>query len=135
MKLKLLSIGKTKESWLEEAIGEYLKRLPCPFEFHLFKDRPKLVEAAQKERRLILLDPQGDQLTSEAFSKFLIKEIELGGATACFVIGDADGLPPELKGSKISLSKLTFTHQMARLILLEQVFRAFEIDRGSPYHK
>lgn len=135
MKLKLLSIGKTKESWLNEAIDEYLKRLPAPFEIIICKDRARLVELAQKERRLILLDPAGSLMTSEKFSSFLIKEIELGGASIAFVIGDADGLPPELQGNKISLSPLTFTHQMARLILLEQVFRAFEIDRGSPYHK
>lgn len=135
MKLTLLTIGKTKERWLDEALEEYFKRLPCPFEFKICKDRSKLVELALKERRLILLDPAGDEMTSEKFSSFLMKEIELGGSQVTFVIGDADGLPPELQGKKVSLSRLTFTHQMARLILLEQVFRAFEINRGSPYHK
>lgn len=135
MKLSLLTLGKTKEQWLEEALAEYIKRLPCSLELKICKDRGRLVELARKERRLILLDPQGEEMTSEKFSLFLMKEIELGGSRAAFVIGDADGLPPELDGKKVSLSRLTFTHQMARLILVEQVFRAFEINRGSPYHK
>lgn len=135
MKLRLYTVGKTKEAWLDAAIQEYVKRLPCSFELKLFKDREKLKEACLKERRLLLLDPAGELLTSEAFSKAMIKEIELGGADLTFVIGDADGLPKGLPGRRLSLSPLTFTHQIARLILLEQIFRAFEIDRGSAYHK
>lgn len=135
MKLKLFSVGKNKEAWLEEALKEYLKRFPFPFEIKLFKDREKLKAAAEKEKRLLLLDPAGGLHTSEAFSKLLMKEIEASGSNLTFIIGDADGLPEGLSGTKISLSPMTFTHQIARLILVEQIFRAFEISKGTPYHK
>ncbi|MCB1113836.1 MAG: 23S rRNA (pseudouridine(1915)-N(3))-methyltransferase RlmH [Chlamydiia bacterium] len=135
MKLKLFSVGKTKEAWLQAAIEEYQKRLQGDFEIKLFKDRYKLKEACDKEKRLVLLDPSGKVFTSEQFSEFLMKELELGGASLTFVIGDADGLPEGLEGAKVSLSKMTFTHQIARLVLVEQVFRAFEIEKGSKYHK
>lgn len=135
MKVTLLTIGKTKEKWLQEALTSYIERLPCTFEMILAKDREQLSHLAQKERRLILLDPKGKAMSSEVFSEFLMKELELGGAKVSFVVGDAEGLPEGLSGNKVSLSPLTFTHQMVRLILLEQLFRAFEIARGSPYHK
>jgi 23S rRNA (pseudouridine1915-N3)-methyltransferase len=137
-KIKIITIGKTKEKWLDDALEEYLKRLKpiALVEIVLAKDDPQLVQMASKEPLVICLDPVGKSLTSELFSTFLIENLQKGGSRLAFVIGGADGLPASLKTQPaLSLSPLTFTHQMARLILVEQLYRAFEINRGSPYHK
>lgn len=139
IKIRILSIGKTKESWLEEALDEYVKRLKptLQIEFAFAKNDAQLLEWLAKETRAIALDPQGKLLTSEAFSAFLYDQIEAGGARLAFVIGGPDGLPPSLRQNALllSLSPLTFTHQLARLVLVEQLYRAVEIAKGSPYHK
>lgn len=138
VKIRILSPGKTKELWLESALQEYIKRLKGRAEIELIhpKNDEHFLELALKEKRLIALDPEGKEFTSEAFSAYLMKEIEAGGATLAFAIGAAEGLPPPLKNFPLlSLSRLTFTHQFARLLLLEQIYRAFEIDKGSGYHK
>lgn len=138
LKIKLFSIGKTKESWLEEAIEEYLRRLKptVSIEFIWAKNDEQLVQLVEKEPLYICLDPVGKLMTSEQFSDFLVSKLEEGGSRLAFVIGGADGLPAALKkASLISLSLMTYTHQITRLVLLEQIYRAFEIARGSPYHK
>jgi 23S rRNA (pseudouridine1915-N3)-methyltransferase len=139
LKLKILSVGKTKESWLEEALKEYLKRLQSAvqIEFIWAKDDLHLVELAKKEPFCFSLDPAGRLFTSEEFSVFLDQCWEKGGSRLAIVIGGAEGLPPELKANTplVSLSPLTFTHQMARLLLVEQIYRACEIKKGSRYHK
>jgi 23S rRNA (pseudouridine1915-N3)-methyltransferase len=139
LKLKILSVGKTKEKWLEEAFQEYKKRLQPYLQIEICwaKDSEQLSEWCEKEPRLIALDPQGMLQTSEEFSAYLYHQWEKFGARLAIVIGGAEGLPKEIKNSYplISLSKLTFTHQLTRLVLIEQVYRAIEINRGSPYHK
>jgi 23S rRNA (pseudouridine1915-N3)-methyltransferase len=139
IRIKLLSVGKTKESWLEEAVSDYVKRLSSQvvFEFIWVKDDAQLEDKIGKESGVILLDPQGACMSSEEFSQFLHKEIVRGNSRIALVIGGPEGLSPNLKKQfpLISLSKMTFTHQIARLILLEQIYRAFEIARGSQYHK
>lgn len=139
LKLKILSVGKTKEKWLDEAIDEYIKRL-MPFariEFLWAKDDLQLAEAVRKEKHYICLDPGGILLTSEEFSAFFAEQWEKEGSRLTLIIGGPKGLPNELKqkGVLVSLSPLTFTHQMTRLILIEQIYRAIEIGRGSSYHK
>lgn len=138
-RLRLYSINKTKESWLEEAIAEYLKRLQnqLSIEFIWCKSDEQLVALATKETAVICLDAQGQLFDSVQFSSFLMKKFEDGGARLAMVIGGAEGLPLSLKNTYpcISLSRLTFTHQVARLILIEQIYRAFEIAKGSQYHK
>ncbi len=133
--IKIISIGKTKEVWLEQALGEYTKRLAskAKIEFVLVKDNSQLVQQIEKEKLCICLDPKGKTMSSEEFSDYL----EKGGSRLCFVIGGPEGLPANLQGKypTISLSRLTFTHQLSRLILLEQIYRAFEILKGTPYHK
>jgi len=133
IRIKIISIGKTKEPWLEQALEEYVKRLQpyAEIQFILVKDDLQLEKKVLKEGFWIGLDSSGKQLSSEQFSTFLQQQ----GARITFVIGGPDGLPTSLKQNLISLSPLTFTHQMARLILLEQVYRAFEIAKGSKYHK
>ena len=134
-KVKVLTIGKCKEKWLSEALAEYEKRLQgkLAIEWRLAKDDPQLIEWANQEA-FIALDPKGELLTSEAWSE---KMIALG-LRLTFVIGGAEGLPPTLLRQarfRWSLSPLTFTHQITRLILVEQLYRATEIERGSQYHK
>lgn len=139
IKLKIFSIGKTKESWLEDAIQEYAKRLSplMAIEWIWAKDNSHLIDLASKEPKVICLDPKGKLLSSEQFAAFLEQSWERGGSRLAFVIGGADGLPPQLRENYtlLSLSPLTFTHQITRLILIEQIYRATEISKGSNYHK
>ncbi len=139
IKIRILAVGKTKEAWLEEALEEYLKRLKATFqiEFAFAKSDAQLLEWLQKEGKVVALDPAGKNFTSEQFSSFLFEQIEAGGSRLTFVIGGPEGLPQNLRLSAflLSLSPLTFTHQLARLVLVEQLYRAAEIAKGSPYHK
>lgn len=138
LKIKILSIGKTKEKWLEDALQEYLKRLSpvVSIEFLLFKTNEQLEAQAEKETQIICLDPQGKMVSSEEFSSFLISSLEKGGSKTTFIIGGAEGLTEKLKQKPlISFSKMTFTHQICRLILVEQIYRAIELQKGSKYHK
>lgn len=141
IKIKILSIGKTKETWLDQAINEYIKRLSpvAAFEFIWAKDDKQLLEFAGKESAgsVVCLDAAGSVMTSEQFSSFLISKLEQAGSRLTLIIGGSDGLPLQLKRSAplISLSPMTFTHQITRLVLMEQIYRAFEIAKGSPYHK
>lgn len=137
--LRILSVGKTKETWLDQAIEEYCKRLQhvLTINFTWAKNDSQLITFASKEPVLIALDSQGQMQTSEEFSTFMMKEFESTGGRLAMVIGGAEGLPKKLKqGNRlISLSPMTFTHQLIRLILVEQLYRAFEIAKGSRYHK
>jgi 23S rRNA (pseudouridine1915-N3)-methyltransferase len=139
LKIHIISVGKTKESWLQEAVELYQERLlgTLQFQFSWVKDDNQLIQLAHKERRVIALDPEGKMHTSEEFSDFFYKEIEAGGAQLSFIIGGAEGLPDEIRNRYplISLSRLTFTHQITRLILVEQVYRAIQIRQGTQYHK
>lgn len=138
-KIKILTTGKVREAWLEMAMAEYLKRLKPAAEvtLHIARDDQQLIQWIQKEPRVICLDAEGQLMNSESFSKFVHFHLEQGGSRLSFVIGGAEGLPADIKGKfpLTSLSPLTFTHHMARLILIEQLYRALEIGKGSPYHK
>ena len=136
IKIKILSVGKHKHSWLESALSDYEKRLTgtAQLEWLLYKGDDKLIDAALQCEKFICLDPKGAQMSSEQFSTFIIEK----GARLTFIIGGAEGLPPILKekaSNLISFSKLTFTHQITRLVLCEQLYRAFEINKNSLYHK
>lgn len=138
LKVKILSVGKTKESWLEMALEEYAKRLAPHMQLETVwarSDEQLLLLA--KETPVLALDPQGRKLDSLEFSRFLFQQFEKQGSRLTFVIGGPEGLPAEIKRTSplISLSRLTFTHQITRLVLVEQIYRAVEINRGSPYHK
>ncbi len=136
-KIRVLSVGKTKESWLDEGIHEYVKRLQptATFEFVWAKNDAHLIQLSVGHL-LICLDPAGAMMTSEQFASLLEAKLVQGGSRITFVIGGPEGLPPELKkDTLLSLSPMTTTHQIARLLILEQIYRAFEILKGSPYHK
>jgi 23S rRNA (pseudouridine1915-N3)-methyltransferase len=135
LKVKAIAQGRCKESWLAEALAEYEKRLKGRIEIEwIIVDTPEeLAERASKEPRLIALDLKGDLLSSEDLSRRLYTS---WGSRIAFAIGGPDGLPSPLKPLfRWSLSPLTFTHQIVRLLLAEQLYRAAEIERGSSYHK
>ncbi len=139
LKLKVFSVGKNKEAWMEQALEEYVLRLKpvLDIDFIWVKNDAQLVALVQKEKQVVCLDPDGEPLDSPEFSAFFHRNLQAGGSRLSMVIGGAEGLPEILKkgASLISLSRLTFTHQLARLILIEQVYRAFEIAKGTAYHK
>jgi len=153
MKVNIRIVGrKSSEKWLEEGVDMYEKRLrPSNVEIETtwHKDNVALMKGYEmdcnKNYKVICLDPKGKQPTSEVFTTNMYQYLEEGGSRLSFIIGGAEGLPNELKypstSSKISspimisLSSLTFTHQFARLLLIEQIYRATEIQKGSGYHK
>lgn len=155
MKIKLLVIGKTDEKYLQNGIEIFSKRIPhyIPFEMKIIpdlKDTRNLTEVRQKEKEgelilrqlgsgdeLILLDENGQQNSSADFARFLEKKMLAGTKQLVFVIGGPYGFSAnvyEKAMQKISLSAMTFSHQMVRLIFLEQLYRAFTIIKGEPYH-
>ncbi len=140
LKIKVYSVGKTKENWLQEALQEYERRLKpiLSLEWILAKTDEQLKQFLEKESHFIALDPQGKHYTSEEFSLFLGKAFQNYDSRLTFVIGGAEGISKAVKTQAkglISLSKMTFTHQITRLVLIEQIYRAFEIQKGSAYHK
>ena len=133
-KVKVLTEGKIKEKWLELALNEYEKRLGGRMEIQWVID-PNFETLALKEKNLIALDPKGISYSSVELCETLFTK---WGTRPSFVIGGATGLSREILNSAkgiLSLSPLTFTHQMVRLILLEQLYRSWEIHQGSSYHK
>ncbi len=129
MRIKIISPGKHKEPWLNSAISEYEKRLSKLAKIEWIF--PK--ELKMQGESYSLLDVKGKILTSEEFSTFLLSK-----PSHTFIIGGPEGPPKNIiehAPFKFSLSSLTFTHQMVRLILIEQIYRGFEIFKGSSYHK
>lgn len=155
MKIKLLVIGKTSESWLKEGIALYTGRLNnyCDLEMEVIPDiknravlpveKLKIAEAEQILKRVasgdkvVVLDDKGKEETSVGFSR-LISKWQVGGISrVVFVIGGAYGFGEEIykrADLQFSLSRMTFSHQMVRVIFLEQLYRAFTILRNEPYH-
>jgi 23S rRNA (pseudouridine1915-N3)-methyltransferase len=138
-KIRILTVGKSKEEWLKSGIEEYTKRLSktVRFTWILAKDDVHLENLANQETGFVCLDPHGKIMDSNLFSTFLQEQLERGGTKLTFLIGGAEGIPEQLKRNNplISLSRMTFTHQMTRLILLEQIYRGLEIAKGTEYHK
>lgn len=154
MKIKLIVIGKTDETYLKEGIATYLKRLKHYIDFEMFclndvKVGKKTNELLQKELEtkliiskinktdyVVLLDEQGIQYNSVNFSGFLQKRMN-AGSDVVFIVGGPFGFSDELyqrAQSQVALSKLTFSHQMVRLFFVEQLYRGFTILRGEKYH-
>lgn len=155
MTIKLLGIGKTDDPALQELTDVYIKRLQFynKFEQEFLPDLKKvknLDENQQKQKEgellmskiastdfVVLLDEKGKQYTSVDFSEFLQKRLNSGVKQLIFVIGGPYGFSPDVYSradSKISLSKMTFSHQMVRLFFVEQLYRGFTILRNEPYH-
>lgn len=157
MTINFIVIGKLKEDYLRNACAEYIKRLSryCTFELHeldecRLSDNPsdKEIESAlQKEAiqikkyakgMIIPMCIEGKQLSSIKFSEKISSAGINGFSTVTFIIGSSFGLSSEIKSMgnfKLSMSEMTFPHQLARVMLLEQVYRAFQISEGGKYHK
>ena len=141
--IKIHIRGKGTNDFLCDGYQEYEKRLRpiLNLETAWYKTDEDMLKGIEKinHSEVVCLDPNGKQMTSEKFSTFLYNKLEKGGSRLSFVIGGAEGLPASLREKNqqnlLSLSDLTFTHQWARVILAEQIYRATEIHKGSGYHK
>jgi 23S rRNA (pseudouridine1915-N3)-methyltransferase len=133
-------VGKVRKSWVQEGVSLYLKRLPGLVVTELrdstmAKEAEAIAAALRPDERLVLLTEEGTTYTSVAFAQQLR---DSGSQRLAFVIGGAEGLDPALKARaswRLSLSPMTFPHELARLLLLEQLYRASSILQGGPYHK
>lgn len=155
MKITLLAIGKTNAKYLQEGIEQYIKRLShyIPFEFKILPDvktTKGLTQEKQKEMEgqmflnciqsgdvIVLLDEKGKEMTSREFSVYLDKKMATVAKNLIFVIGGPYGFSQEMynrANEKLSLSKMTFSHEMIRLFFIEQIYRAMTILKGEPYH-
>ena len=155
MTIKLLTVGKTDDSGLQTLIDTYVKRLDHynRFEFEIIPDLKKtknlntgqqkvmegklILERINTSDFLVLLDENGRQLSSEGFAEYLQKRLNSGMKQLIFVIGGPYGFSEEVyerANGKLSLSKMTFSHQMVRLFFTEQLYRAFTILKNEPYH-
>ncbi|WP_270088088.1 23S rRNA (pseudouridine(1915)-N(3))-methyltransferase RlmH [Sphingobacterium sp. SYP-B4668] len=155
MKITLICIGKTDEKYLNEGLEKYMGRLKYYISFNLIiipdiKNSKSLSEAQQKDKEallimkyiqpqdtVVLLDEFGKEFRSIDFSKYLEKNMVNSVQHLVFVVGGPYGFDQriyERGNQKISLSKMTFSHQMIRLFFVEQLYRAFSILKGEPYH-
>jgi 23S rRNA (pseudouridine1915-N3)-methyltransferase len=155
VKIELIIVGKTDSDWIKQGFDVYQKRIAHYISFNStilldIKNRKNLSERQQKEQEgnliikqiqnsdfVILLDENGSQYDSVQFSAFLQKKMNSGIKRLVFIIGGPYGFSDEiynLSNYKISLSKMTFSHQMVRPFFLEQLYRAFSILNNEPYH-
>lgn len=155
MKIILLVVGKTNDSWAKTAIAEYEKRLKhyLPFVIEVIPDlksTKSMTEEQVKAREsefilewnkpgdlMVLLDEKGNQYSSENFAGYLQKKMNSGIKNLIFVVGGPYGFSDSVYSAcreTISLSKMTFSHQMVRVFFVEQIYRAMTILSGEPYH-
>lgn len=159
MKITILTVGKIKEKYLKDAIFEYKKRLSkyCSIDIKEVldekapesmsraeeeivknKEGEKLLKLIKDRQYLITLEINGEQISSEGLSDKIKKLAINGNSDIVFVIGGSLGLSKELSkrsDCRLSFSKMTFPHQLMRVILIEQIYRSFRIIKGEPYHK
>ncbi|RLC53477.1 MAG: 23S rRNA (pseudouridine(1915)-N(3))-methyltransferase RlmH [Candidatus Cloacimonadota bacterium] len=153
MKIKIFALGKSKQKFIEEGLQEYLKRLTryAQIDFKILPDvkltKTNSIEIVKEKEAIILekqlaefdfviaLDENGTQYSSKDFAKLI--EMKKGKSNLAFIIGGVYGLSPKILNKAnliLSFSKFTFTHQMIRFILTEQLYRAFTILEGKKYH-
>ena len=157
MQIQLVTVGKLKEAWLRDAFAEYEKRLKRYCKFSCIElaeaklsDSPseaEIAHALETEGKAILqagsgkriaLCIEGKMFSSNQFADMLEQTAVTGDSTITFIIGSSFGLSEAVKQAadiRISLSSMTFTHQLARVLLAEQIYRAFQINTGGKYHK
>ncbi len=155
MKVRLLCVGKTQSVELQNLINEYQKRLPPYIGFEIIEilevknaKNKSIIEIQKEELRhiekhlktndtVVLLDEKGKEFTSRGFAKEIQKYQNQALQHLVFIVGGAYGFHPDIASfqpHKLALSKMTFTHQMIRLFFVEQLYRAFSILEGKPYH-
>jgi 23S rRNA (pseudouridine1915-N3)-methyltransferase len=153
--IKLILVGKTEEKYLNEGIEIFSKRLKhyIPFEIIIIpqlketknlspqtikeKEGELILKQAIKYDKIILFDEKGQEFTSVDYADFIQKQMNASLRTLCFVVGGAYGFSEQVYSKadyKISLSKMTFSHQMIRLLIVEQLYRSFTILKNEPYH-
>ena len=139
-RIRILAVGKVRKGWLSEGIDRYRKRLPG-LEMLELRDtgmarEAEAIRAAKRpDEKLVALTEEGRHFSSLAFAQALEGS---GSERLAFLIGGADGLDPAIKAEaswQLSLSPMTFPHELARLLLLEQLYRALSIQQGGPYHR
>lgn len=159
MQITIISVGKLKEKYLLQGINEYIKRLSAYSKIQIIevadekapenlsnaemeqvkqKEAEKILSNIKQDQYVIALAIEGKMLTSEQLAKELDTLTTYGKSNIVFIIGGSLGLAEDVytrADMLLSFSKMTFPHQLMRLILLEQVYRAFRINRGEPYHK
>ncbi|WP_303975032.1 23S rRNA (pseudouridine(1915)-N(3))-methyltransferase RlmH [Streptococcus merionis] len=159
MKIKIITVGKIKENYLKDGIAEYSKRLSrfCKLEMIelpdektpdraseaetqqiLAKEGQRILGKIDKREFVIALAIEGKQFPSEQFSHLMDEKTSQGFSTLTFIIGGSLGLTPEVKSQAnllMSFGQLTLPHQLMKLVLIEQIYRSFMIQQGSPYHK
>ena len=156
MKIKIIALGKIKEKFLKEGIDEFLKRLTpyasveivelSPIEIRdenltgkvLEQEGEKILAQIKQNSYVIALEICGKTFSSEQFSQKIEEIANQGYNEIVFVIGSSCGIAPGVSNRadlKLSMSKMTFLHQFARLLLVEQIYRAFKIQKGETYHK
>jgi 23S rRNA (pseudouridine1915-N3)-methyltransferase len=142
MKIRLLMLGKTRRPEMNAVLSDYVKRIgrSCPIEITEVRDGDAALKKLNADRAatVLLLDAGGKVYDSTAFAKWLGDQRDRGTREIVFVCGDADGFPDALRErvkQRISLSAMTYSHELARVMLAEQIYRAFAILSGSPYPK
>lgn len=136
--IRVICVGKIKEKWIKAGVDEFLKRIKRFSKIEVIELKDSDVEKEGEKilsllkNQPVLLDEKGKRLSSKEFSQFIkYKDID-------FIIGSSNGTSNNLKDNirdKISISDMTFTHEMARLFLIEQIYRGFTINKNIPYHK
>ena len=144
MKIKLAWIGKTKQPAIQMLTDEYLKRISryVKVEATTLRDEAALMQPREPSRArpaptLVLLDGRGKQLSSEEFAQFLAAQERRSAQPLLFAVGPANGFSDDSRKAAsltLSLGKMTLPHELARVVLLEQIYRAFTILKGHPYH-
>jgi 23S rRNA (pseudouridine1915-N3)-methyltransferase len=142
MRLRLLLLGKTRRPELRAVLDEYVKRIGryAPIEINEVRDAEGALKRLGSDRAAtaLLLDAGGKPQDSETLARWLAEQRDRGTREIIFVCGDADGFPEALRKrvtQKLSLSPMTYSHELARVMLVEQLYRAFSILSGSPYPK
>jgi len=142
MRIRLLMLGKTRRPEMRAILDDYVKRIgrSCAIEVTEVRDGAAAIKKLDADRAatVVLLDAAGKTLDSNALAKWLAELRDRGTRELIFLCGDADGFPENLRQrahQKLSLSPMTFSHELARVMLAEQLYRAFAILSGSPYPK
>jgi 23S rRNA (pseudouridine1915-N3)-methyltransferase len=142
MRIRLFMLGKTRRPEIRAILDDYVKRIgrSCPIEITEARDGAAAIKKLDSDRAAtaVLLDAAGKTLDSYALAKWLAELRDRGTRELIFLCGDADGFPENLRQrahQKLSLSPMTFSHELARVMLAEQLYRAFAILSGSPYPK
>ncbi|PYX95972.1 MAG: rRNA methyltransferase [Acidobacteria bacterium] len=144
MKIKVAWVGKTKEPAVQRLTDEYLKRISryAEIEGISVRDEAELLKWGERSgmrpaHTLVLLDSRGKQLSSEEFANFLDDQATRNPQPLLFAVGPADGFGEKIRAAAaftLSLGKMTLAHELARIVLLEQLYRGFAILKGHPYH-